>query len=249
MRCASCDAEIPYGASFCPKCGARLPDAAGSDADERSDRQGNEAVPEHPFEPSADSPSSPPPDPAPAPRGPATPREQLQGAAQAKTAPHERERTVWSGSYSGKAMVGHFILGFVLVVIAVVIYFKMWALGKALVWSIATFLVVETILWGWLMVRKLSVRYELTTQRLIHKRGLLSRETDRIELIDIDDVTFVQGPIERALGIGTIKITSSDSTHPVLELPGIDGVARVADQIDDLRRDERRRRSLHIEAI
>ena len=79
--------------------------------------------------------------------------------------------------------------------------------------------------------------------------GILSRRTDRIELIDIDDVSYVQGIIQRVLGVGSIKISSSDRSHPELTMIGIDQVEKIADMIDDARRLERRRRGLHIEAI
>ncbi len=65
----------------------------------------------------------------------------------------------------------------------------------------------------------------------------------------MDDVTFVQGIIQRMLSVGTIRVSSSDRTHPELVLLGIDNVEKVADLIDDARRKERRRRGLHIEAI
>ena len=55
---------------------------------------------------------------------------------------------------------------------------------------------------------------------------MFTRTTDRIEVIDIDDVTFRQGMVERALGVGTIVIESSDRTHPRLVLAGIDNVSR-----------------------
>ena len=41
-----------------------------------------------------------------------------------------------------------------------------------------------------LAYRKMGVYYELTTQRFIHKAGILKRTSDRLEVIDIDDVTF-----------------------------------------------------------
>ncbi len=77
----------------------------------------------------------------------------------------------------------------------------------------------------------------------------MKRVTDRIEVIDIDDVTYEQGIVQRMLGVGTIRMSSSDRSHPELVLSGIDGVERVADMIDDIRRKERRKRGLHIEAI
>ena len=68
-------------------------------------------------------------------------------------------------------------------------------------------------------------------------------------MIDIDDVTYYQGLVERMLNVGSIKLESSDRTHPELWLRGIDNVGEVADLFDDLRRKERRRRGVHIESI
>jgi len=122
-------------------------------------------------------------------------------------------------------------------------------------------------------LRRFGVHYELTSQRFIHQTGILTRDTDRIEVIDIDDVSFTQGPVQRVFGVGRITVTSSDRSHPLLHMIGrVFGVGRitvtssdrshpllhmigiadvksVAGLIDDVRRKERRRRSLHIEAI
>ena len=95
--------------------------------------------------------------------------------------------------------------------------------------------------WGYNLIklihRRLSVSYVLTNQRFIHESGVLRRITDRIEVIDIDDITFEQGVVERIVGVGTIKIASSDHTHPELLLFGIENVSQVSGLIDDTRRD------------
>ncbi len=113
--------------------------------------------------------------------------------------------------------------------------------------------VISVLLWGGfacqLAYRKLTVKYQLTNQRFVHETGLLKRITDRIEVIDIDDVSVEQRLIERMVGVGTIKLVSSDRSHPVLMMRGIENVKDVAAKIDDLRRKERRRRGLHIESI
>jgi hypothetical protein len=77
----------------------------------------------------------------------------------------------------------------------------------------------------------------------------LSRTTNRVEVIDIDDVQVQQGFVERMLGVGTIKLLSSDTSDPVLSLRGIADVNRVATLIDNARRDERRKRGLYVEAV
>ena len=113
-------------------------------------------------------------------------------------------------------------------------------------WVIVVAWLVGAVLYGW---RRFGVHYELTSQRFIHQTGILTRATDRIEVIDIDDVSFTQGPVQRMFGVGRITITSSDRSHPLLHMIGIADVKSVAGLIDDVRRKERRRRSLHIEAI
>ena len=65
----------------------------------------------------------------------------------------------------------------------------------------------------------------------------------------MDDITFEQGLLERLVGVGTIRILSSDRTSPTIVLPGIEGVQQVAGVLDNARLAERRRRGLHIEQI
>lgn len=165
----------------------------------------------------------------------------------------EPEESLWSGGYSSKAMIGAWILCLVL---SIALIFGMVILPgilgekveKNIVWSVGTGVAIT--FWGIAAsiyaYRRLGVFYELTTQRLIHKHGILVRTTDRIELIEIDDVAFTQGPVQRMLNVGCIKLTSSDRSHPQLNLLGIDDVSRVSGLIDDARRKERRRRALHI---
>ena len=157
---------------------------------------------------------------------------------------------VWQGQYSHLAMFGSWISATAATLVLLVIGILFSAAG-GVVWLVVGALIV--VLWlglGLLLLyRQLSIHYFLTEQRIIHEKGLLWRSTDRIELIDVDDVTFKQGPIERLLGIGNVQVTSSDKTHPDFTIQGIANVREVADKIDDLRRMERRRRGLHIESI
>lgn len=179
----------------------------------------------------------------------AAPRERFQQAAAEKQKPDEPEHDLWSGSYSHLAMIGSWVGAGVLSVAAVVVGLLMTLGGTG--WLVLFGLVVLAWLYlgGLYMYRRLSVSYRLTTQRLIHEAGLLWRTVDRVELIDVDDVTYRQGPVERLFGVGTILISSSDTTTPELELPGIEDAREIADTIDDARRKERRSRGLHIEAV
>lgn len=159
----------------------------------------------------------------------------------------EAERAVWQGGYSPKAMVGTWCsLAFISVAMLVGAFLADPGLLLYTFAAVLLLWVAGGLIYAW---RRYGYHYELTTQRFVHQAGILTRRTDRIEVIDIDDVSFTQGPIERIFSIGTIVLTSSDRSHPVLSMIGIADVKRVAGLIDDIRRQERRRRSLHIEAI
>jgi uncharacterized membrane protein YdbT with pleckstrin-like domain len=136
------------------------------------------------------------------------------------------------------------------VTIVAIVVISMFAMDVPNIWPIAGAVLIFwwVIAIGGYVYKRLSVQYELTTQRFVHQAGILVRRTDRIEVLDIDDVSFTQGIIQRMLGVGTIRLTSSDRTHPELVLNGIDKVQEIASMVDDVRRAERRRRSLHIEA-
>jgi membrane protein YdbS with pleckstrin-like domain len=159
---------------------------------------------------------------------------------------YESEEELWSGGYSPMAMIGMWLLmGIVSVALLIVPVFT------ALNFLIALLLILVMWVLGGLRYawNRLGVHYQLTNQRFIHQTGVLTRQTDRIEVIDIDDVSFTQGPVQRMLGVGRIVLSSSDRTHPTLSMVGIAEVKDVAGLIDDVRRKERRQRSLHIESI
>ncbi len=112
-------------------------------------------------------------------------------------------------------------------------------------------LLAIVVLWAAAMLRlvakRLGVYYRLTNQMFYHRKGVLTRVTDRVELIEVHDVTWQQGLFERLTGVGTITISSADRTHPQLPLHGIENVEEVAGRIDRARRGEQVRRGRRID--
>ena len=176
----------------------------------------------------------------------APPKERFEAAAASKQSHEdEPEDELWQGTFSHLAMIGVWVGGGV----GSVAGFAISLMGNFVLWMLLAILITWVVLVGVYLYRRWSVHYTLTNQRLIHEKGLLWRTSDRVELIDVDDVTFTQGPVERLFGVGRILVSSSDRTTPELYLPGIDRVREIADLIDDARRKERRSRGLHIEAV
>ncbi|MCA9239229.1 MAG: PH domain-containing protein [Planctomycetales bacterium] len=222
MQCPKCNAECDNEAAFCHKCGASL--QAPADApDEASQAPPRAASPHDQFLQS-------------------TAPGQVHGSDD-----DDPEDEIWKGSFSKKGMIGQWIMATAVTIVGIILT-AILPHGGWNGWLIVLGLILA--MWGvlvaWYGYKRLSVHYTLTTQRLIHEAGLLWRTIDRIELIDIDDVTFKQGPVERAFRVGRIIVISGDKTSPELILPGIDNVRQVADEIDDARRKERRRRGLHM---
>lgn len=163
----------------------------------------------------------------------------------------DTEIELWRGAFSPRAMFGAWSLSALVTVGLFVLGVWQWERMNGNYWGIL--LLAILLLWIYqfaaLLYRRLDRQYLLTNQRLVHEHGILRRVTDRIEVIDIDDVSFEQGIVERMFGVGNVRIISSDRSHPEFRIRGIDDVARVSEQIDRARRDERVRRGLHIASI
>ncbi|MHB1037245.1 MAG: zinc ribbon domain-containing protein [Pirellulales bacterium] len=240
MKCRDCGAEVVAQAIFCQKCGARVDAQAGWPSDEAM----------HPSDAQSGAPAGEAGEPTPDARSPVAP-------APSPLSPRDKgddtETFIWQGGYSPKAMIGAWIAAGAATVLLIVI--AIVAMAKEYDWRYVLSIVLGALvlLWGYELAlyfyRRLDVGYRLTNQRFVHQSGVLRRVTNRVEVIDIDDVTFEQGFVERFVGVGTIRIVSSDRTDPELTIRGIDNVAKVAGQIDDARRVERVRRGLHIEAV
>lgn len=222
MRCSACGVEVVEQAVYCHKCGERILPAG-------DDFPGGARLVDGP---------------------PSEPAEAFNRAAfAARDSSNPPEEELWRGGFSSKAMIGAWVTSG-LISIALFVGAVIWA--RTFTWWLA-FLGLMTLPWLYyfsvLCYRRMSVHYLLTTQRFIHESGILKRVNDRVEVLDMDDITFEQGLIERMVGVGTIRIMSTDRSHPDFELLGIENVKEVASLFDNARIAERRRRGLHVEQI
>jgi hypothetical protein len=242
MHCPKCSAEVMEQAIYCHKCGERI-----QGEEKQFSPPPQPQPPAEDAKPTADSPdqTDPPPRPPAEPAVNNTFRDAVSSRQEAADLPEEE---LWQGGYSSKAMIGAWSLSGLISIAALTI--AIWAQWSVLWW---VFGIGVPALWIFqavkLLYRRMNIRYWLTTQRFIHEQGIFRRITDRIEIIDMDDIAFEQSLLERTVGVGTISISSSDHSHPELHMLGIDKVKEVAGMIDDARRSERRRRGLHIESI
>ncbi len=232
MQCYQCHVPVIAEAVFCHRCGARLEPMGASASLEG--RNGTDLADESVS--TSEEPQR-------------SPVERFRDTAASRAhGVRATEETLWEGRYCSKAMVGRWLLSGIATVGLLIGGVLM---RHVYVWLAIAAMVV--LLWSYqflvLVSRRWSVHYKLTNQRFVHEAGVLRRVTDRIELIDMNDIAFEQGMIERVVGVGTIHISSNDRSHPELTLPGIEDVAHVAALIDETYRAERRRRGLIVEGL
>jgi uncharacterized membrane protein YdbT with pleckstrin-like domain len=169
-----------------------------------------------------------------------------RGPAVGNDAPEE---TLWEGRFSPKAMIATWIaMGVVdLVLLGAAIY--MLATSIAYWWiPILAAMVFDLIVVARYCFKRIGIRYRLSNHRFFHEEGIFNRKVNPIDLITINDVAFEQGIIERMVGVGRVRIMSSDTTDPELWVVGIEDVQNVATLIDKTRREEMMRRRVFFDA-
>ena len=88
-----------------------------------------------------------------------------------------------------------------------------WAYAVALLLAAAS-LCVPSLL-------RRTLRYRITNYRIDVSSGLISRNTDTLELWHVEDLRLHQSPLDRITGIGTINVFGHDATTPKMSLRGL----------------------------
>lgn len=118
------------------------------------------------------------------------------------------ERVVWTGSPSQ------------------VLNLPVYLLCALLCWLIVP---VFIAIWKWLVLR--NIRYELTSERLKIRQGVLNKDLDELELYRVRDYKLEQPLILRLFGLGNITLRTSDTSHPYVILRGLREGELVREQI------------------
>ena len=97
-----------------------------------------------------------------------------------------------------------------------VLNFPVYVVCGLLFWLVIP---VFIAVWKWLVLR--NTRYELTTERLRIRQGVLNKELDELELYRVRDYRLEQPFWLRLFSLGNITLRSSDTSHPVVVLRAI----------------------------
>jgi len=157
----------------------------------------------------------------------------MASAAAATGTPRE-ETPIWQGSPSQLVNVTPFLLGALGVVIALIVAWQ-WPRYFLPLLAIPLFYVG----YHWLQVR--CQIYQISTQRLVVSRGIISRRVDNLELYRVEDIVVVQPPLLRLFSLVNLVLTAADVSSPKTVLRAVPANVRelLRQQVETCR--ERRR--------
>jgi membrane protein YdbS with pleckstrin-like domain len=138
-----------------------------------------------------------------------------------------QEKIIWEGSPSQWTNFDTYVLCFFFSWLVIPIFIALWQ-----------YLVVK--LW----------KIEVTDQRIIEIKGVLSKTTDELEHYRVKDIRLEEPFFLRLVGLSNIVLNTSDRTHPRVRIPAIQNGKALREELRiavDIRRDKKRVRETDFE--
>lgn len=103
-------------------------------------------------------------------------------------------------------------------------------------------LAVPVVMWivRWWLTK--TTTYELSTQRLRKSTGILHRSVEDLELYRVKDYSLELPILLRMLGLGNIRLVTSDASTPVVEIPAVRGAQELRETLRTAVQQERDRK-------
>ncbi len=161
--------------------------------------------------------------------------------------PSASETVLWSGHTSQWVHFGFYLLCIILAA-AIAAAATLLALPTGGLTYLA--LIIPALMWliRWFVTR--STSYELTTQRLRIRSGILNRRVDELELYRVKDYAMEQPLFLRIVGLGNLSMVTSDASTPTLAIRAIPEIEVVREKLRtavQAERDRKRVRELDVD--
>ena len=170
------------------------------------------------------------------------------------------KRIHYEGSPSLAALIGPFVRSIILLaVLGFIAYFPMEWLGNISQQKIIrvidqyrgwvlVLLILDWAILAYKIIELKATSYMMTDDRLEFEHGVFSRYVDNLDLFRIKDVHLYQSILDRMLGLGTIRLATSDASHPFFEM---EKLKEARDLYEDIKRisleADKKRRVVHYE--
>jgi uncharacterized membrane protein YdbT with pleckstrin-like domain len=166
------------------------------------------------------------------------------------------EKTIWQSRPSQFVNFGVFLFWglLFLLILTLVIYFwdslhNLWSV-LPFVGLLASMICLFYIALRWIITS--SLKYTLTSERLLIESGVLSKRTQSLELYRVKDYTLVEPFLYRLVKLGSVSIVTSDPTTPKVEMRAITQPRPLLDTLRrqvETRRDAKRVREIDMDQI
>ncbi len=145
------------------------------------------------------------------------------------------EQTIWKGNSSHALYLGTYALCGGSCLVAVAVGLALWEL----VGVRGTYVLAGLIAWAavalffalWKFIQLHSREYEVTTERIRVRTGLLSRRTEELELYRVKDNVLLEPFKQRLFHVGSIQLTTHDASSPMLLLEAVPNASGLRDEI------------------
>jgi uncharacterized membrane protein YdbT with pleckstrin-like domain len=162
------------------------------------------------------------------------------------------ESILWSGHTSQWVHFWYYFLC-VLLAAGIAVAATMVGLATAGVGALGYLaLLIPLVMWlvRWWITK--CTFYELTSQRLRIRSGILNKKVDELELFRVKDYSMEQPFLLRLVGLGNLTMITSDATSPTVAIRAIPGIEAVREKLRtavQAERDRKRVRQLDVDNV
>jgi membrane protein YdbS with pleckstrin-like domain len=156
----------------------------------------------------------------------------------------EAEKDLFAGHPALIYSIGQFVPFFVVIALAVAVGYFRADIGIKLGYVLLGFVVLYAIICLRFYMKRWSIHWEITTQRIKLERGLFSKVQESLELFRIDHFELRKPLSQRLMGHASLHLFSSDAELENFYIYGVPNLESLADTLRDCQLRERTRRGL-----
>ncbi len=142
---------------------------------------------------------------------------------------HPGEKVIFEGHPSWRAILGFYLKGALIAVVAGVIT-KLISDSSATVFAVVLAILAITVLVGF--IKRVATTYTITDRRLNIKRGIVSREIQETRLERVQNVNYEQSVYQRLMQIGDVDFDTAGSDDYNFIFAGVADPAQVVHRVD-----------------
>jgi uncharacterized membrane protein YdbT with pleckstrin-like domain len=145
---------------------------------------------------------------------------------------HPGETIIYEGHPSWRSILGFYLKGLVIALVAGAIAYALDGIGLAI--GVAVLVVALVLVTGF--IRRFATTYTITDKRLRIKRGIIARHVQQTEIDRVQNVNTNQSVLERMLQVGTVDFDTAGTDDADFKFAGVEDPEEVVAAVDRARK-------------